>query len=319
MKSFFKWRKLGQIFSPSGTQEWLSSHAQNPTPLVYSDRIRVFFNGRPKPQSDGQNVSWATYIDLDIDNPLNIIAYPSSPILELGKTGTFDEFGVMAGAVIRQSEQHVWLYYVGWSRCLGVPYNHAIGIAVSHDGGRSFTRMGEGPVITRTLNEPYIQNSPFILKQDAVYHLWYSSGISWKHDAQKPESIYVLMHATSTDGIHWNRSGKPMMPYQVSDECQTNPCVIEINGRYHLWFCYRHGLGFRNAERGYRMGYAWSDDLHTWHRDDAVGALLPSENGWDSQMICYPSVFRTPSGATYMLYSGNDFGRSGFGIAILES
>jgi hypothetical protein len=34
-------------------------------------------------------------------------------------------------------------------------------------------------------------------------------------------------------------------------------------------------------------------------------------------MICYPAVFEL-NGNTYMLYNGNGYGKTGFGIAILE-
>jgi hypothetical protein len=315
----FRWKKLGQVFAPNGEQDWMHSHCQNPTPLLMEDRIRVFFNCRPKAGKDGLTVSTATYIDLDRQDPRRIIAPPPGPLLPFGGLGTFDEFGVMAGTVIRMSPAEVWVYYVGWSRCQGVPYNHAIGVAVSSDGGNHFRRLGDGPVISRTVNEPYIQNSPFIMKAGNVFHLWYSSGITWKLHEGRPESVYVLMHATSSDGIHWNRSGRPIMPARVDDECQTNPSVVQINGRFHMWFCYRHGLDFRNSQRSYRIGYAWSDDGLNWQRDDEASVLEPSASGWDSEMVCYPSVFTLDNGDTCMLYSGNGFGRDGFGIAVLDN
>jgi hypothetical protein len=83
-----------------------------------------------------------------------------------------------------------------------------------------------------------------------------------------------------------------------------------------MWFCYRHGVAFRNAERGYRIGFAWSEDLVTWHRDDELGALPVSAEGWDSEMVCYPSIV-VDGDRTYMFYSGNGFGRVGFGYAEL--
>lgn len=315
----FRWKKLGRVFVPSGEQAWMHSHCQNPTPLLMDDRIRVFFNCRTKVGADGMPKSTATTIDLDITDPTRILALPSGPLLPFGKLGSFDEFGVMAGTVIRRPDGEVWVYYVGWSRNLGVPYNHAIGVAVSRDGGTSFERLGDGPVISRSVHEPYIQNSPFVARVGDTYHLWYSSGIGWKMHDGKPESVYVLMHATSRDGIEWQRSGRPIVPYRVDDECQTNPSLLHRDGRWHLWFCWRHGLDFRNAQRGYRMGYAWSDDLATWHRDDDASPLEPSASGWDAEMVCYPCVFTLPDGRTFMLYSGNGFGREGFGIAQLES
>lgn len=314
----FEWKKLGRVYVPSGEQPWLQSHCQNPTPLLMDDRIRVFFNCRPKPGADGLMMSTATFIDLALDDPKRVLAAPEQPILPFGKLGTFDEFGVMVSSVLRKSASEVWAYYVGWSRCQGVPYNHAIGAAVSHDGGSTFSRLGDGPVISRTVKEPYIQNSPCtVLKIDGVFHLWYSSGVEWKLHDGKPESVYVLMHATSKDGIDWQRSGERIMPAVVDDECQTNPSVIKLGDRWHMWFCWRHGLDFRNSRRSYRMGYAWSDDLVTWHREDDASVLEPSASGWDSEMVCYPAVFTPGDGRTYMLYSGNGFGRDGFGIAEL--
>jgi predicted GH43/DUF377 family glycosyl hydrolase len=84
-----------------------------------------------------------------------------------------------------------------------------------------------------------------------------------------------------------------------------------------MWFCYRWGINFRNLERGYRIGHAWSDNLMDWHRDDSVGALLPSTDGWDSEMVCYPRVVSV-DGDVLMFYSGNYFGRDGFGYAVLQ-
>ena len=49
---------------------------------------------------------------------------------------------------------------------------------------------------------------------------------------------------------------------------------------------------------------------------NAVGIDV-SKNGWDSEMICYPYVF-DHKGKRYMLYNGNGYGKTGFGLAVLE-
>jgi hypothetical protein len=84
-----------------------------------------------------------------------------------------------------------------------------------------------------------------------------------------------------------------------------------------MYFCYRQATDFRvNRNRGYRIGYAYSHDLRNWTRDDAEGGIEVSESGWDSDMLCYPHVFRC-EGSVYLLYNGNEFGRYGFGLAAL--
>jgi hypothetical protein len=42
-----------------------------------------------------------------------------------------------------------------------------------------------------------------------------------------------------------------------------------------------------------------------------------SPKGWDSEMICYPFVFNH-AGSFYMLYNGNGFGATGFGLAVID-
>jgi predicted GH43/DUF377 family glycosyl hydrolase len=293
----------------------MMSHAQNPCALILEDRIRVYFTCRPRPDKNGQFTSAIAFVEIDRADPMRVLTIHDRPLLEPGLLGAFDEFGTMPGAVLRVGDE-VWMYYAGWMRCHGAPYNHALGLAISGDGGITFKRYGAGPVITRTPNEPYLQNSPFVSLGDDGFHMWYSSATRWLIDNGRPESVYVLMQATSADGIRWERDGLPILPTLSPAECQTNPSILALNGRFHMWFSHRHGTQFRNRERGYRGGYASSDNLRTWSRCDELSILEPSDAGWDSEMVCYPNVFRHGE-ELWMLYSGNHFGRDGFGLATI--
>ena len=315
MGTQFHWEKKGLIFAPDGRYDWMQSYAQNPSVLLLEDRLRVYFSCRGRKDQQGKFAALGTFVELARDNPSEVLYVHHRPLLSFGGPGTFDQFGAMPGCVIRVGEE-VWIYYAGWIRCEGVPYNHAIGLMTSSDGGVVFERRGRGPVLGRTLKEPFMQNSPFVMRQGNEFHMWYSSGIEWLEDRGRMESIYVIMKATSTDGINWERKSVPCVASLVDNECQTNPTVVEMNGRFHMWFSYRSGLDFRNAERGYRIGYASSDDLFNWHREDELGELTPSEKGWDAQMVCYPRVVDI-DGRIHMFYSGNYFGRDGFGYALL--
>ena len=50
---------------------------------------------------------------------------------------------------------------------------------------------------------------------------------------------------------------------------------------------------------------------------DNVGIDV-SPYGWDSEMIEYPFIFEHKD-RIYMLYNGNGFGKTGFGLAVLEN
>jgi len=314
----FRWKKLGQVFDLTklNTSDWMKEQAQNPYVVEMSGFLRVYFNCRAKKDEDGKSRSYAGFVDLVKEDIFKILNISSEPILQLGIKGSFDEFGVMSGSVFLNGD-HYFLYYCGWTRMLSVPYNWAIGLAISSDSGKTFTRFGKGPIIGATSQEPYLQaGCSTIMKINNVFHLWYTSGIKWIETEIKPESVYQIMHATSNDGINWNREGVPIIESVIEDEAQASPSIIKINNLWHLVFSYRHSVNFRNKDRGYRIGYAWSDDLMLWHRDDTIINFDISESGWDSEMICYPHICKIDD-KIYLFYCGNDFGKNGFGVAEL--
>jgi hypothetical protein len=313
----FTWEKQGRIFVADGRYEWMQAYAQVPSPLLLEDRIRIYFTCRPAPEPSGDYVSYTTFLDVDRDNPKNILYVHDRPILPLGESGTFDEFGVMPCCVLRKGTE-VWLYYVGWARTRGVPWQSSVGLAISEDGGTSFKRYARGPIVTRTPREPFVHGSPFVLPVGDRYHLWYLAGTAWVNHSGRMESIYRLFHALSDDGVEWQRDGIPSVPTLEENECQARPAVLHLRDCYHMWFSYRHGVDFRNPQRGYGIGYAWSNDLVTWHRADSLGGLTKSAGGWDSEMVSYPSVLQV-DGSTYLFYCGNHMGREGFGYARLAN
>lgn len=314
MKTSLRWIKKGHIFTPS-PDSWMHSYAQVPTPLVFDDFIRVYFGCRPKTQ-DKLPVSQIGFIDVNRGNPAKILRHGDKPVLPLGGAGCFDEFGLHPISIIRV-ENEIWLYYVGWTRMQSVPFNRAIGLAISKDDGLTFERFSKGPILGASHNEPYLQQGPHVKIIDGLWHMWYLTGTDWIPDADgRMEAIYRIVHATSTDGIYWKRDGKPVIETREDNECHAGQAVIFRDGSWHMWFSYRRGLQFRNAEGGYRIGYAKSNDLENWQRDDSKAGIALSNSGWDSEMICYPNIIELDQ-KILMFYCGNYFGRDGFGYAEL--
>ena len=306
-----RWVKKGHIFNVSDNFGWMHSHAQIPTVLVKEDRLRIYFATRPE-----QDCSLTSFIDVDIDDPRRILQVHDKPILELGKPGLFDEHGVMPQYVC-EHEGQIRLYYAGWSRRTSVPYSNWTGLAVSDDGGTTFRKMFPGPIIDRTPEEVHSATGCYIVRRDDTWHMWYASGVDWIPVGDKLEEYYVIKYARSADGIHWERENRKLLPSKTEIEPTHRPSVLELNGTYHMWFCYRGIEDFRDGTNSYRIGYARSSDLKTWEREDEQAGIDVSEDGWDSNMIAYPYVVKTRSGV-YLFYNGNGFGASGFGYAILE-
>ncbi len=315
----FRWKKLGRPFVPQEVQGrgWLKEFAQAPATLFFDDFVRVYFSCRPLMDGSGQYVSYSAFVDLDRADLLKVVRIADQPILPLGGIGEFDEFGTYPVSVIRAGGE-VRAYYAGWTRCESVPFNVAIGMARSMNGGVTFTKHGPGPILSYSLHEPFVLSGPKIRRFNDLWYLWYIAGRKWKKVDGKSEPVYKIRMATSDDGIYWRRLGRDLIESRIEeDEAQASPDVFEANGKYHMFFCYRHSTHFRGGDRGYRIGYAWSTNLFDWTRDDSKAGITVSAEGWDSEMISYPHVFAL-DGQTYMAYLGNQVGRHGFGLAVLE-
>lgn len=316
----FKWKKLGRIFNPTEIKGigWMKEFAQAPSVVVFEKFIRVYFSCRPLPDKEGKYISHLAYVDLNRDDLFKVINVSKEQVLELGKLGTFDEFGTYPASVIKNGDE-IRVYYAGWTRCESVPFNAAIGMATSHDNGKTFTRLGNGPILSYSVDEPFVLGSPKIRRFNNLWYLWYSAGTKWVRSNKRPEPVYKIRMAHSADGINWIKNGKDLIKNVLEEnECQASADVFSFKGQYRMFFSYRYNLNFKEKNKGYRIGYAFSDDLVNWTRDDTRAGIEISKSGWDSESISYPHIFELDNNI-YMLYQGNQMGKFGFGIAQLIS
>lgn len=317
-----KWRKLGRIFDP--TQHLLPNScvqfAQSPQALVFDDFVRIYFSTRAIDPTNGKYLSHVAFVDVK-NNLQDIVRISPHTVIPLGGLGCFDEHGIFPVNVLRHGDT-VYAYTSGWSRRVSVSVETAIGLAVSHDEGLSFERFGDGPVLSASLNEPFLVVDGFVKLFNGVFHMWYIFGSCWRRNAphSAPDRIYKIGHAVSGNGVEWNKEeARQIIPDQLGpDESQALPSVVLIDGVYHMFFCYRESFDFRNGNgRGYRIGHAWSKDLSNWDREDDHPLLEGTAGEWDGEMQCYPHAFEH-EGKIYLLYNGNEFGRYGFGLAVLD-
>ncbi|QLF71681.1 hypothetical protein FE840_018720 (plasmid) [Peteryoungia desertarenae] len=300
----FYWRKLGKIFCPSGSIEWMHSHASVPIAERLNGNIfKIYFSSRDK-----NNRSYTGYIIIDITRPKEILAVSSSPVIGPGSLGEFDDSGAMATWIAQHGEQR-FLYYIGWNLGVTVPFRNSIGLCISeHDG--DFRRYAAGPIIDRSVTEPHFVASCCVLPDQDKWRMWYLSCTDWRLLNGRLEHRYHIKYAESVNGISWNREGIVAIDYADDTEYAiSRPSVIRDPDCWKMWFSCRGST--------YRIGYAESQNGIKWNRLDADCAIDVSLSGWDSEMIEYPFVF-DHDGARYMLYNGNGYGQTGFGLAVLE-
>lgn len=303
------WIKKGLIIKPEGQRDWLTTRAMLPTAVnIGGDIYRIYFSG-----GDDNNQSRIGYIDININEPKKILKMSKNPILDLGAPGCFDDCGVSPTWVVNHNNK-IYLYYMGWNRGSAVRVSEISGLAISSDGGKTFERHSQVPIIDRTPAEPFLilVISCILISKDGTWRMWYDSTDTWI-TPELPK--YNIKYAESRDGINWERKGVISVDYKSAEESRiSRACVIHENGLQKMWYC--NAIG----KNGYKMGYAEgplrNDGLGFIRKDEEVGIGL-SESGWDSEMICYPNVFNH-NDKKYMLYCGNGYGRGGFGYAVWE-
>jgi hypothetical protein len=316
-------RRLGKIFDPTEHRlaNGCTQFAQSPQALVFDDFVRIYFSTRAVDVKNGKYLSHVSFVDIEKDLR-TVMRVADKPVISLGGLGCFDEHGIFPMNVLRNGDA-ILGYTCGWSRRVSVSVETAIGLAMSRDGGLTFERIGDGPVLASSVHEPFLVGDGFVKVVGGVFHMWYIFGTAWKRPVEgaAAERTYKIGHAISVDGINWRKEEGRQIIGDVlgEEESQALPSVATIGSRHHMFFCFRHSVDFRkNPARGYRIGHAWSDDLVNWTRDDQSISLTGPQEGWDSDMQCYPQVFEC-DGKHYLLYNGNEFGRFGFGIAIIDT
>jgi hypothetical protein len=306
-----QWKKLGLIFSPDSKISWTQSHAMIPTPLrINNEIIRVFLTF-----CDEFGIGRPGFIDVLTSDPSKVVNFSKEPLLQRGAPGTFDENGVLVCSVVHKDTKNMLMYYVGFELGTQIRYRLLTGLALSQDNGNSFKKYGKVPVLERSNEELYFRCGPFCIYEEQKFKLWYVAGSDWTIINGKSMPIYDIRYLESDNGINWPDKGKVIIDITDEDEHGFGrPYVIKKpDGGYRMFFSIR-----KKSLAAYRLGYAESNDGINWVRMDKKLNLDVSEQGFDSEAIMYAAPIEI-NNKLYVFYNGNDFGRDGVALAVLES
>lgn len=264
--------------------------------------FRVFYNIR-----DERNRSYITYLDYDMEMQ-RIVNRAAEPIVSPGFPGLFDDSGCSMGCALSITEEETYIYYVGWNLGVTIPWMNHIGLAIFNMKKNDCRKYSEIPIMDRNEVDFLSMSYPYVIKEKERFRMWYGSNTKW--GADKADMNHVIKYAESVDGIHWKRDNIICIQGDGRDEYAfSKPAILHEDKVYKMWYSYR---GIK-----YRIGYAESMDGTIWIRKDGEAGIDVSDAGWDSEMIGYPAVFQQGSN-TYMLYCGNGYGKTGFGLALRE-
>lgn len=281
----------------------MRTHASNPVAEHRDgDLFRIYFSSR-----DERNRSSIAWIEIDLRRPANVLRVADQPLVVPGEAGSFDDSGASMGCLVAMPDGRRFLYYVGWNLAVTVPWRNSIGLAIAVHADAPFEKYAPAPIVDRSAVDPYSLSYPWVLREGAAWTMWYGSNLGW--GPRQTDMVHVIKRAESSDGITWKRNGAVVVGLRKGECALARPCVVRDSEHYRMWYAYRNAA--------YRIGYAESEDGCRWERRDEQAGLAVSPSGWDSEAVAYPHVFGH-AGRRYMLYNGNGYGRTGFGLAVLE-
>ena len=306
LDSSFEWIKLGQLYEPKSLSEKLQSHAANPIAVhLQNDIFRIYFSGR-----NSQNRSSVGFVDIDILKHIVHRVQPE-PIFSYGNDDSFFSHGVSIGCIQEIKEQTL-IFFMGWQCASDQHWRGDIGVLVL-DNKETLSLLSSKPYLPTDDIDPISFSYPWITKKpNGELIMYYGSTRTW--NSPNGEMVHVINKAFSRDGIYWEKHGLAVPYFEGVAQAFSRPTVlIDKYGKYHMWFSYRSGTG-----TPYRIGYASSSDGISWQLELHKSGIEVSPSGWDSEMIEYPFVF-THKSNVYMLYNGNGYGKTGFGLCLLRS
>lgn len=301
------WRKLGRVYYPpkEPCHPKLITHAANPTAVhLEADVYRVFFNGRDQNQRSSIGA-----VDIDMRS-LQVIRKFDAPFFQHGPEGSFYSNGISLGNVCEIRGERV-LLFMGWKPTAQGRWRGQIGkLTVRSDATLHFNHSQ--PLISINEIDPISLSYPWALEQsDGTVRMWY--GVTHKWDAGNGEMLHVVHESSTSDGCNWQRHGQILDHELGRAQAFSRPSVARNqDGSLEMWVSYRG-----SPRTPYQIGYARSAGGCIWDWQPDKAGISASCAGWDSEMIEYPFVFEH-QGSRWMLYNGNGFGRSGFGLARWE-
>ena len=200
---------------------------------------------------------------------------------------------------------------MGWKPRSTTRFSLVAGLAISRDG-KKFKRYSDSPILFNNNNEPIsILTAPWVIEENGLFRMWYVSGIKWIH-SDLPK--YNIKYAESNDGFNWKQTGKVALDNHNEFTALARPCVLKIKDKYYMWY------SAKTPDTQYQIFCANSNNGVDWdYSSNNISGLQRSYHldAWDSQMIEYAHVSKI-NNKLFMLFNGNEYGKSGMGLAIAE-
>lgn len=287
------WIKKGILFNEHWAQLPVVDPYNNaPEPQMY----KIYYSTR-----DEQGRSIPMTISCYKHNPKEYL-HPIPVNIPLGKPGSFDSHGIMPSSIVTLKDGTKYMYYVGWSKRIDVPYWNSTGLAISKDNGVTWEKYSEGPILSSNPIDPNWIGTVHVEKYQKRYKEWrmFYSSYQWEEIDEKLEPRYGINIARSKDGIEWESDNNHFI--KLKEETGGIASFRQVGDKFY--YSKRNKSDYRtNPENSYKI-YS----LENWEEK------LELEPSGDEIMCAYPYIIQEHD--RDIMFYNSDFGKSGISYAI---
>lgn len=303
-----KWDYVTKLAHAEGTDSFSITHAMIPTPVIINENIlRVYYSSQ-----DSKGIARPRFTDYSITNDFQPLRHSIGPVMDIGRPGTFDDNGVLVCSIIAETDTEFLMFYAGFELLEKIRYRIFIGLARSIDGGESFKRVSESPLLDRTNNELFFRAGPFVMKNVETYEMYYVGGSQWIELENTTKPVYTIRHTTSKDFKNWTAPVEVIGISSQSEHGFGRPFMTEIESKKYLYYSVRD-----SKSELYRIGYAEFVNDQFLRKDEDFELYNDFEQ-IENLDLMYAAFFES-NREIYMLYNTSGFGLDGIHMAKLRN
>ena len=290
-----------------------ASHLSVPTAVLSPDgsRIRLFVSSR-----DDQGRSRVFVLDLDPTNPLEVSDPHLKLVLDLGSQEDFDGDGLLCTSVLVDGPESMHMLYAGFERNAHGSYRLLTGLAHSIDGGDSFTRSTNVPLLERAPDESTVRGAAVFAKTvrlDAPQGIIYAGGSGWVTTADgRRRPHYSLREQPIGPDLTPNGPSRILLEPRSDEHGFGRTGAIDCGNRRCVLLSVR-----MTALSSYRLQTATIESDGQWVRDTAQLRVLEEDRERSLDHLMFASSVRTPSDQ-WLFLNGPEYGKDGVLVATVE-
>tara|TARA_Y200000002_G_scaffold383290_1_gene404922 strand:- start:9183 stop:10082 length:900 start_codon:yes stop_codon:yes gene_type:complete len=292
--------KKGLILK-SRSVKWNKDYTWVPTAYKINNQQAIVFFAR----RDFNNESDTGYFIFDVVKE-KVIKISKKPILRRGPLGSFDDSAAIASQILKIGNKY-FLYYVGWTRGLKVPYFSSIGLAISNKIIGPYKKIHNAPIISQSKENPYFVATCFV-KKDKNYRMYLTSNTEWKKKKKVSTPRYLIKSSISNDGIKWKHEDSQVLGFQNKNETAiTRPWIIKYNNKDIMFFSLKKKQ--YKIETAIYKNKKWVRKKMFKFSNSGMKFKFDSESQEYSTILQFKDKF-------VMFYNGNNYGKDGIGYAV---